>query len=971
MISGRCFILWVLILLLLPLPAHAQVSLDGSMGPAGNLTGPDYQIPDSLGLTRGTNLFHSFSQFDIGKTESATFTGPDTIANIFSRVTGGEVSVINGLLKSEMPNADLYLFNPAGVLFGPNTTLDLPGAFFTGTADYITLGQDGVFHTSLSGASVLTSSAPAAFGFLDDSPAEVVVYGSLLAVAPGEQMGIVAGDTYLDYGFLSAKNGRIDLAAVASAGEVALGPDGITTSGIDQMGYLSLTSFSSAYASSDGGGEIYIRAGELFCSNSKIMAETLGSGSAGLINIQTDGDMVLDNEAKISTASGSSGSAGDITIDTAGLEINGDSVIQSSGLDIGPAGDVTITASDRVEMTGLENGSSSGIFAYASAGNAPAGDITITTPDLAMATETAINARALNSGKSGTITLDTQAISMSDSAQVLNSTVDGHGGDIIVTATDSVTISGGAGKSPSGFFSDSSGSGNGGNIIINTGTCQVDGGEIRAGALDQGDAGSVSITTDTLSLLNGGAVDAFTKGAGNAGGVDIQASESILVSGFNSDGYDSRISTYTNGGGKGGSLSLTAPDITITNRAVILNRTWQTGQGGNIEIKADTLSVTGLAQISCSTFGSAPGGDLIVTAGESVTLSGSGPIQGGIEASGLFAATEGDGPGGSVKVNTPLLQITDGGLIQGTSIAGGMGGDIVVDADTVSISGGGVITSGAEGTGDGGSITITAGKEINMTGKNNNFYSGLFVNTSAGGDSGDINIQAPDISISDQAAIEAGNIGGSGLGGDIVVWGNRVDLSGQGSISTRSTGTGDAGNISITAPDYLFLDHGRVTTEANFSDGGNISVQAGNLLRLVQSDITATVGGGLGNGGNIDIDPTFIVLDRSRIIANAFQGNGGNITLVGNYFFSDPFTLISASSQLGIDGTVAIETPNIDLSAAFSTLPEYSQIPELDNDRCQSGEDAAGSLVRSGRGGLPPGPFAAVHPPLDTGPDGP
>ena len=83
---------------------------------------------DALGEQAGPNLFHSFEQFSIGTDEVATFTGPESVENVVSRVTGGEVSSIDGTLRSTIPNADVYLLNPAGLVFGPNGRLDVGGS---------------------------------------------------------------------------------------------------------------------------------------------------------------------------------------------------------------------------------------------------------------------------------------------------------------------------------------------------------------------------------------------------------------------------------------------------------------------------------------------------------------------------------------------------------------------------------------------------------------------------------------------------------------------------------------------------------------------------------------------------------------------------------------------------------------------------------------------------------------------------
>src|SRR5688500_13682527 len=97
--------------------SQAQMTLDGSLGPSGALSGPNYTIPAEVGQLRGSNLFHSFGAFNIHTGESATFTGPNVVDNILSRVTGGNPSNIDGLLRSEIPGANLFLLNPSGILF--------------------------------------------------------------------------------------------------------------------------------------------------------------------------------------------------------------------------------------------------------------------------------------------------------------------------------------------------------------------------------------------------------------------------------------------------------------------------------------------------------------------------------------------------------------------------------------------------------------------------------------------------------------------------------------------------------------------------------------------------------------------------------------------------------------------------------------------------------------------------------------
>ena len=142
---------------------QADVVLDGSMGPGGPLSGPDFSIEATHGTTVGSNLFHSFSEFNLSSAQSATFNGPASTNNVIGRVTSGSASNIDGQIRSTIPNANLFLVNPHGLIFGPNATLDVQGSFYASTADYIELA-DGQRFTAMPSAqdALLTTAAPAA-----------------------------------------------------------------------------------------------------------------------------------------------------------------------------------------------------------------------------------------------------------------------------------------------------------------------------------------------------------------------------------------------------------------------------------------------------------------------------------------------------------------------------------------------------------------------------------------------------------------------------------------------------------------------------------------------------------------------------------------------------------------------------------------------------------------------------------------
>src|SRR5438094_7240821 len=194
---------------LLMLGAHpllGGVVLDGSFGTRGPLPGPNFMITANLGRLVNTNLFQSFSQFNLNSSQSATFTGPSNVHNILARVTSGSPSSIDGTIRSDIPGANLFFMNPAGVLFGQHAQLNVSGSFAVTTANYLKLVGVGRFNANLGGGDVLTSAPVSAFGFLK-APVGVsitgsntvdafgsIVPGQSLTVAPQKSFSIVAGD---------------------------------------------------------------------------------------------------------------------------------------------------------------------------------------------------------------------------------------------------------------------------------------------------------------------------------------------------------------------------------------------------------------------------------------------------------------------------------------------------------------------------------------------------------------------------------------------------------------------------------------------------------------------------------------------------------------------------------------------------------------------------------------------------------
>jgi filamentous hemagglutinin family protein len=197
--------------------AAAQIVTDGSVGAAQSLSGPAFSIGSALGTLSGNNLFHSFSVFNLATGESGTFTGPSNLANIVARVTGGSGSSIDGTiatLTGGSPN--LFLVNPAGVIFGPNASLNVEGSFHVSTADYLKFADGAKFMSNLGNGSSFSTAEPAAFGFLNANPAGIAINGSILSVSVGSTMNIAGGEVHVVGASVVASGGTLAVTSVAS-----------------------------------------------------------------------------------------------------------------------------------------------------------------------------------------------------------------------------------------------------------------------------------------------------------------------------------------------------------------------------------------------------------------------------------------------------------------------------------------------------------------------------------------------------------------------------------------------------------------------------------------------------------------------------------------------------------------------------------------------------------------------------------
>ena len=526
----------ITIIILLNIPAYAQslhskgISLDGSIGSAGKLElqGPDFDIKAEYGKQSGTNLFHSFEKFNLHSGESATFSGPDTVNNIISRVTGGESSWIDGAIKSTIPDANFYFLNPSGVMFGPNSSLDIGGSFHVSTANYLKLGENETFYSDIFSTSELTSSSPTAFGFLTDQISSITIDGkgeifinnsddlptTGLVVKNGKTLSLIGGeiniknetfvkikDTIYDYegqpheydvsrklGTLTAPQGEINLISFVSKGEVNIFDTEVDLSLLNQYGNITISDKSLLDVSGEGAGSIFMCGKNILIRDSAIQADTYGRDNGGMVNISAENISFLDG-SRISLITYGSGSG-------CALNINAlKDILFSVDKENHEHPGNYIFSQNKEEMSYFQN---------------------VPLPNFSGGIVSISASIANNGGNSGNISIYGENIFLSNGARIIGSTYgDGKGSDIKVIALETINFFG------SNFNNDFSG------IIIET----------HSKDLNAGCAGNIMINANNIILNNGAGIEGFTFGHGNSGSIKMYAKNKISFIGNSKDLY--------------------------------------------------------------------------------------------------------------------------------------------------------------------------------------------------------------------------------------------------------------------------------------------------------------------------------------------------------------------------------------------------------------------------------------------------
>jgi|GEM_PF-1672849 len=910
--------------------ALAQVTPDATLGAEGSLVAPGGVVRGAVadliegGAVRGGNLFHSFLEFNVDTGQRVYFDSPAGINHIFSRVTGNNLSQIDGVLGMLGSSADLFFMNPNGVVFGPTASLDVQGSLIITTANAIGFGETGLFSASEPTADQLLTINPSAFLFTTlERPATIMREASTssgvvptrplgLRVPVGANIILLGGDIQIegfgpnDYGSaITAPNGRIELAAIAEQGTVGFDasqyalmlPADLARADITLNNNINI--YNGGLNITQDGGDIALYTNNLTVSGASKIATgvtrlpSTRSSQVGSILIDGTGIITFDNSEVEILAQGYGSTrnfnVGSITIRGQEIYLINGSRIGLVG-DIRDAGNVTLEAERYISLSGRDPNFDRPSSIYAAPGsfisNDPVngGDIILTAPQIELHDGALVVSQIFSpAGGSAGIQINVTDLSLFDGSQVQSDK--GSGRTIAVQAQGQVTLDGtnASGNQPSGLTSNDRSSG----------VKSPDGSDINLTSI--GNGGDINVTARTLTLRNGAFINAGTSLTGNTGNIFINTQELLRVEGGQ---RPSGIAAEVNAGAS--------------------------GNGQLVQIDAGTLELLNGGLITSSTFGQGTAGNIEINIRGNALLQGTTDNE--LSQSGLFSivGSTAEGNGGTIHFSTANLSVLDGAVINASTF----------------------------GTGDAGNVVIEVGDRAAFDGTSADRQFASAVSS----------IVAP---------------GAEGTGGNVVIRTGALDVTNGAQLSTSTFGTGDAGNVVINVSGQMRVSNGSISSFALETSGGSIDIRAGHLILRENSNILTLVGLGEGSGGNITIIADFVIaLDDSNILAFSADGQGGDIDLSRTTFFrqnaniasgqlsrAELFALVG-NDRVDVNASGGVESGQITVGDSSFIENSLTNLEDTITDTAAltagsciaRTDESLGSFAITGSGGLPQRP---------------
>lgn len=540
----------------------------------------------------------------------------------------------------------------------------------------------------------------------------------------------------------------------------------------------------------------------------------------------------------------------------------------------------------------------------------------------------------------------------------------GNTGNINIDAKGSVVVKN------SGIIQTTSGAGNNGDINIKADSLFIQGGidNKTTGDKSTGNAGNINIKVNSLSVKNG-AISSVTEGSGNSGRIKIEADTLVVDNGS--------IQNYSKKNGNGGDTIINANSVSLQNGGFLISTEGNgnagklvlnavnkifIGQSGTLNGDSNSNQQGNASEITLNT------GSLVLENGATITANAKNPNS--------------QANAGNININADSILLTNNNTIASNTSGKGNAGEIRLQADRIKFKNSNNIVANAEGnsTGNAGQIIVEARSilfenELEFINDNPNKINSLGTIVIGNGNGGEITITAEEIILRNKGGIGIDPKNLQGNAGKLTINTSLLQLENSqvkdnAGINSSSTGSGKGGELIINA-DKILLDKSDIEAQTESGKGGNIILNLKELLLLRNGSRISTragMGGGDGDGGNIKINAPdgFVVAipnENSDITANAFEGEGGNIEITASGIFgiqirqnpTQQISDISASSELGIDGTVEINTPDINPNNELAELPSIPINTKLAQG-CYSPGYAQNQFFIVGRGGLPPLP---------------
>ncbi|MGK7957730.1 MAG: filamentous hemagglutinin N-terminal domain-containing protein [Crocosphaera sp.] len=638
------------------------------------------------GTVAGENLFHSFKEFSIPSGQAAIFLNDLSIRNIFSRITGANSTLINGLIKTSGA-ANLFLINPNGLIFGEQAVIDVGGVFLGSTGESIIFDNQQIYSAKDPNSSSLSVSSP--IGLIFNQPKPIIVKGSGhqlnfavenagdvvngapvlgggfspvgLRTLPNRNISLFGGDITFENGVISAFSSNVNLISILKGTilfEGNLLEQNFNFEQVSDWGDIILKQQSLIDVSSNRNNHLQIRSKNLeLQDNSTILITQYGEGYSQIgielqENLVLDGNVAFSLEFVISNTLargiigqtlGNSSQGVDIRITGKNFTINPPNSIINQSFGAGKVGTINLNLEEKLTLRaetrtifGTENLIPATILVNNFGNNVGGGNVNIGAKKIDLSQGASIQTVASGNTIGGDITINSEQVDLTGINEF---------GDF-ATALGTVTFGTNA-------------------------------------------AGNIKINTDNLTLENGARIITTSLSEGRSGQIDIDANSVNVLGNPN---LPQSINTQITGGvfkvenpilrdflnlptipsGTGGTVQINSRFLTVKDGGRILVENQGFGNAGELKISSDILTID-RGNISTSSL-SGQGGNINIIGQEILMDQGT-----------INSTASGMGNGGNITIDTNSILLLRRSQINANAFEGN-GGNIFINAEILLIS---------------------------------------------------------------------------------------------------------------------------------------------------------------------------------------------------------------------------------------------------------------------------------------------